>query len=131
MLHAGAVLLTASDGPSVNGLFLMFVIVQAIYGVGVGGEYPVVCLAIFSTCMLFVVNFTVLQQCSLPEKWDSHRDQQCFLLASWLAWQPSNAKLHILHNEHILKDQERAYSLGRAHALRSGGLAAWEASDEP
>ena len=43
MLHAGAVLLTASDGPSVNGLFLMFVIVQAIYGVGVGGEYPVVC----------------------------------------------------------------------------------------
>ena len=45
MPHAGAVLLTASDGPSVNGLFLMFVIVQAIYGVGVGGEYPVVGLA--------------------------------------------------------------------------------------
>ena len=39
---AGAVLLTASDAPTLNGLFLMFVIVQAIYGVGVGGEYPVV-----------------------------------------------------------------------------------------
>ena len=39
---AGAVLLTASDAPTINGLFLMFVVVQAIYGVGVGGEYPVV-----------------------------------------------------------------------------------------
>ena len=41
-MTAGAVLLTASDAPTINGLFLMFVIVQAIYGVGVGGEYPVV-----------------------------------------------------------------------------------------
>ncbi len=41
-VHAGAVLLTVSNGPTINGLFLMFVIVQAIYGVGVGGEYPVV-----------------------------------------------------------------------------------------
>jgi MFS family permease len=37
---AGAILLTAADAPSINGLFLMFVIVQGIYGVGVGGEYP-------------------------------------------------------------------------------------------
>ncbi|CAL8460494.1 g23 [Coccomyxa elongata] len=36
----GAILLTAADAPSINGLFLMFVIVQGIYGVGVGGEYP-------------------------------------------------------------------------------------------
>lgn len=39
-IFAGAVLLTAADAPSLNGLFLMFVIVQAIYGIGVGGEYP-------------------------------------------------------------------------------------------
>ncbi len=52
MLHVGAVLLTASDGPSVNGLFLMFVIVQAIYGVGVGGEYPVVCPPASPDCTL-------------------------------------------------------------------------------
>ncbi|CAK0783592.1 hypothetical protein CVIRNUC_006791 [Coccomyxa viridis] len=41
IMFVGAVLLTASDAPTINGLFLMFVIVQAIYGVGVGGEYPV------------------------------------------------------------------------------------------
>ena len=112
MLHAGAVLLTASDGPSVNGLFLMFVIVQAIYGVGVGGEYPVVCPATFSTCMLFVVKFAVSQNCSLPGERDSHRISSALY---WdYAWHGSQAmpNLHILHIDNILKDQGRAYRLG-------------------
>jgi hypothetical protein len=39
---AGALLLTVSNGPDLQGLFLMFVITQTIYGIGVGGEYPVV-----------------------------------------------------------------------------------------
>ena len=38
---AGAVLITVSNGPTLSALFTMFVIVQTIYGVGVGGEYPV------------------------------------------------------------------------------------------
>jgi MFS family permease len=38
---AGAVLITVSNGPTLSGLFTMFVIVQTIYGIGVGGEYPV------------------------------------------------------------------------------------------
>jgi MFS family permease len=37
----GAILITASDGPTVNDQFIMFTIVQFIFGVGVGGEYPV------------------------------------------------------------------------------------------
>ena len=51
-MTAGAVLLTASDAPTLNGLFLMFVIVQAIYGVGVGGEYPVVRELLFPSLLL-------------------------------------------------------------------------------
>lgn len=37
----GAVLITVSNGPTLSALFTMFVTVQTIYGVGVGGEYPV------------------------------------------------------------------------------------------
>lgn len=34
-------LITVSNGPTLSALFTMFVIVQTIYGIGVGGEYPV------------------------------------------------------------------------------------------
>jgi MFS family permease len=40
-MFIGAVLITVSNGPTLSGLFTMFVIVQTIYGIGVGGEYPV------------------------------------------------------------------------------------------
>lgn len=39
LLLAGAVMLTACDASTINGLFLMLVLVQAIYGIG---KYPVV-----------------------------------------------------------------------------------------
>ena len=36
----GAILMACSYGPTVEGEFLMFAIALAIFGVGVGGEYP-------------------------------------------------------------------------------------------
>ena len=38
---AGAVLLTVATGPSPQRLFLFVIIVQAFFGVAVGGEFPV------------------------------------------------------------------------------------------
>ncbi|KAK2078160.1 hypothetical protein QBZ16_004028 [Prototheca wickerhamii] len=35
------ILITASSGSNENNLFIMFTVVQALFGVGVGGEYPV------------------------------------------------------------------------------------------
>ena len=55
IICAGAVLLTASDAPTINGLFMMFVIVQAIYGIGVGGEYPVVRTSSFIKISLYTM----------------------------------------------------------------------------
>lgn len=37
----GATLITASAGPTLGATFTMFVVAQTLYGVGVGGEYPV------------------------------------------------------------------------------------------
>ncbi|CAL8468283.1 g7823 [Coccomyxa elongata] len=41
IMFIGSLLLTVSSGPNVAGLFTMFIIVQIIFGIGVGGEYPV------------------------------------------------------------------------------------------
>lgn len=40
IMGVGAILMTASSGPSLTGLFTMFAVAYLIFGYGVGGEYP-------------------------------------------------------------------------------------------